>query len=114
MAYQAVFDGALCMDAMENICPEDWPLVLSNFHQALKQQGYLYFTVETVENADENEIKEAFQRAQQAGLPFVYGEWPDEPTGQGVDAKAGFAILKEGNGICITIFSYARWLVQQK
>ena len=59
MAYQQVFDGAICMDAMENLPPEDWPLVLSNFHQALKPHGYLYFTAETIENADESEIKAA-------------------------------------------------------
>ena len=107
MVYREVFDGAICMDAMENVCPEDWPLVLSNFHRALKQNGYLYFTAETVENADENEIKQAFERAQQAGLPVVYGEWPDEevyhyrPTNQQVKEwaqQAGFEILKEGNG----------------
>ncbi len=107
MAYREVFDGAICMDAMENVPPEDWPLVLSNFHRALKQNGYLYFTAETVENADENEIKQAFERAQQAGLPVVYGECPDEgvyhyhPTNQQVKEwvrQAGFEILKEGNG----------------
>lgn len=107
IAYREVFDGVICMDAMENVCPEDWPLVLSNFHRALKQQGYLYFTAETIENADENEIQEAFERAQQAGLPVVYGEWPDEavyhyhPTNQQVKdwvQRAGFEILKEANG----------------
>ena len=107
IAYQDVFDGVICMDAMENVPPEDWPLVLSNFHRALKQRGYLYFTAETIENANENEIKQAFERAQQAGLPVVYGEWPDEevyhyhPTNQQVREwaqQAGFEILKEGNG----------------
>lgn len=108
MAYEGVFDGVICMDAIENVCPEDWPLVLSNFQQALKPHGYLYFTAETIENTDENEVQQAFQRAQQAGLPVVYGEWPDEeevyhyhPTNQQVKAwaqQAGFEILKEGNG----------------
>jgi len=107
MAYREVFDGAICMDAMENVSPEDWPQVLRNFHRALKPQGYLYFTAETIENADENEIKEAFERAKQAGLPVVYGEWTDEgvyhyhPTNQQVKEwtqQAGFEILKEGNG----------------
>ncbi len=107
MGYRAVFDGAICMDAMENVSPEDWPLVLSNFHRALKHKGYLYFTVETVENADENEIKQAFEEAQQAGLPVVYGERLDEgvyhyhPTNlqvQEMAHRAGFEILKEGNG----------------
>jgi len=107
MAYRGVFDGAICMDAMENVCPEDWSLVLDNFHRALKPHGYLYFTVETIENADENEIQQAFERARQAGLPVVYGEWPDEevyhyhPTNQQVKEwtqRAGFEILREGNG----------------
>jgi ubiquinone/menaquinone biosynthesis C-methylase UbiE len=107
LAYREVFDGAICMDAMENVCPEDWPLVLSNFHRALKQRGYLYLTAETIENADENEIKQAFERALQAGLPVVYGEWPDEgvyhyhPTNRQVKEctqQAGFELLREGNG----------------
>ena len=108
MDYQGIFDGAICMDAMENVCPEDWPLVLNNFGRALKPRGYLYFTAETIENADENEIRQAFEQAQQAGLPVVYGEWPDDegvyhyhPTNQQVREwvqQTGFEILKEGNG----------------
>ncbi len=107
IAYQDIFDGVICMDAMENVCPEDWPLVLNNFYRALKPRGYLYFTAETLENADENEIKQAFERAHQAGLPIVYGEFPDEevyhyhPTNQEVKElaqQAGFEILREANG----------------
>ena len=107
MAYHEVFDGAICMDAMENLPPEDWPLVLRNFHQALKEDGYLYFTAETLENADEDGVRQAFDRFQQAGLPIVYGEWPDEevyhyhPTGQQVREwvqEAGFEIIKDDNG----------------
>ena len=107
MAYPALFDGAICMDAMENVPPEDWPLVLGNFHRALKPGGYFYFTAETIENADADEIKQAFERAQQAGQPVIFGEWPDEsvyhyhPSNQQVKAwarQAGFEILKEANG----------------
>ena len=107
ISYREEFDGAICMDAMENVPPEDWPLVLGNFHRALKPGGVFYFTAETIENADEKEIKEAFERSQQAGLPVVYGEWPDEevyhyhPANQQVRdwaGQAGFEILKEGNG----------------
>jgi SAM-dependent methyltransferase len=105
--YQEVFDGVICVDAMENIPPEEWPLVLNNFHRALKDQGYLYFSAETIENADADEIRQAFDRAQQAGLPVVFGEVPDEevyhyhPTNQQVRDRAqgaGFEILREGNG----------------
>jgi len=107
MNYQELFDGLICMDAMENVCPEDWTLVLNNFHHALKPDGYLYFTAETIENADENEIRQAFERAQQGGLPVVYGEFPDEevyhyhPSNQQVKdwvVQAGFEILREENG----------------
>jgi SAM-dependent methyltransferase len=107
MTFREAFDGAICMDAMENVPPEDWTLVLSNFHRALKQHGYFYFTAETIENANGNEIKQAFERAKEAGLPVVYGEYYDEgvyhyhPTNQQVKEwvqLAGFEILKEGNG----------------
>lgn len=107
MAFREAFDGAICVDAMENVCPEDWPLVLDNFHRALKPRGYLYFTAETIENADEDEIKEAFERAQEAGLPAVYGEWADEevyhyhPANRQVREwaqQAGFEIIREANG----------------
>ena len=107
MAFQEVFDGAICMDAMENVPPEDWSLVLNNFHRALKPHGYFYFTAETLENANEDEIQQAFERAQQAGLPVIYGEYPDEevyhyhPTRQQVrewTQHAGFEILKDGDG----------------
>ena len=107
MTYQEMFDGAICMDAMENVPPEDWMPVLGNFQRALKLRGYLYFTAETIENLDENEIKQAFERAQKAGMPVVYGENPDEdvyhyhPTNRQVrewTQQAGFEILKEANG----------------
>jgi len=107
IVYREIFDGIICMDAMENICPEEWELVLGNFYRALKPQGYLYFTSETIENADENEIRQAFERAQQAGLPIVYGEYPDKtvyhyhPANQQVrtwSQQSGFDFIKEGNG----------------
>ena len=104
MAYRQVFDAAICMDAMEHVCPEDWPLVLGNFQRALKPGGYLYFTVEI---ADEQEVKQAFERARKAGLPVVYGEWPDESVYHYYPARqqvrdwlrgAGFELLRERDG----------------
>ena len=104
MSFQDVFDGAICMDAMEHICPEDWTLILGNFHRALKQHGYLYFTVEI---ADEAEVKSAFDEARQSGLPVVYGEWVNDdvyhyyPTLEQVrkwTQQAGLIILEEGEG----------------
>lgn len=41
MDFQAAFDGVICMDAMEHICPEDWPGIVEGFHKALKPVGVL-------------------------------------------------------------------------
>ena len=72
MQYQEAFEGAMCMDAMEFVFPEDWPAVLHNLYRALKPRGYLHLTVEI---AAEDEIRKAFTAGQEAGLPIVYGEW---------------------------------------
>lgn len=75
MDFQAVFDGAICMDAMEHICPEDWPVIMARFNQALKPGGMLYVTVDAHELGDYHEI---YERAKALGLPVVYGEEVDE------------------------------------
>lgn len=104
MSFRNIFDGAICMDAMEHVCPEDWTVIVANFQRALKQGGCLYFTVEI---ADEAEVKSAFDEAQQLGLPVVYGEWMNDDVyhyypslGQVREwvQRAGFAILEEGDG----------------
>lgn len=92
------------MDAMEHVCPEDWPGILHNFHRALKPDGYLYFTVEV---ADEDDIERAFEQGQDLGLPVVYGEWINDdvyhyyPSMSQVKEwlqKAGFELVEEGEG----------------
>jgi SAM-dependent methyltransferase len=104
MSFENAFDGVICMDAMENVCPEDWTVVVGNFHRALKQEGYLYFTVET---ADKEEVEAAFDEAQKQGLPVVYGEWVNDdvyhyyPSLEQVREwvqQSGFSILEEGEG----------------
>jgi 2-polyprenyl-3-methyl-5-hydroxy-6-metoxy-1,4-benzoquinol methylase len=107
IAFREDFDGIICMDAMENVPPEDWPLVLGNFHRALRPGGLLYFTAETAENLEDVDLQQAFEKAQAAGLPVVYGENPGEdvyhyhPTnGQVREAarQAGFKVLKDADG----------------
>lgn len=65
------FDGAMTIDAMENVPPEDWPTVLSNLHRAVRPGGHLYLTVEEVGEA---QIAAAYADAQRRGLPAVPGE----------------------------------------
>jgi ubiquinone/menaquinone biosynthesis C-methylase UbiE len=71
LAYEAEFDAAMCVDAMENVFPEDWPLVLANLRRALRPGGHLYLTVE---RTSEQALEEAFADATAQGLPVVHGE----------------------------------------
>jgi SAM-dependent methyltransferase len=114
MAYDAAFDGAICVDAMEHVFPEDWPGVLSNLRRALKPEGYLYFTVEM---AAASEIEDAFMRGQVLGLPIAYGESADEdvyhyhPPLQRVRKwvrEAELIVIDEGEGD-----SYRHFLVRK-
>lgn len=72
--FQAEFDGIICIDALEHVCPEDWPHVLARLHTALRPDGLLYFTVDP----GGDNVQDAFVRAQELGLPVVFGEVVDQ------------------------------------
>ena len=100
----ATFDGLLCVDAMENVPPEDWPIVLSGFARVLRPSAPLYFTVEIPEEDD-------WILAERPSPPLVTGEvlWPDDhggtyhyfpqldQTSKWVGA-AGFTLLRKAEG----------------
>jgi SAM-dependent methyltransferase len=69
--YESAFDAVMCIDAIEGISPEDWPLVLSNFHRALRPGGHLYLTVEMT---DADWLRKTFADATSRDLPVVPGE----------------------------------------
>jgi SAM-dependent methyltransferase len=75
MDFREAFDGATCIDAMEHVCPEDWPVILRGFREALKPGGVLYVTVVL---AKAEWLTKAYERARAQGLPVVYGELADE------------------------------------
>jgi len=75
MDFLEEFDGIICMDAMEHICPEDWQGILRGFYRALKPGGPLYFTADV---RDPAEVKASYERAVAMGLPVVYGDIADE------------------------------------
>jgi SAM-dependent methyltransferase len=78
LAFDGEFDAAMCMDAMENIPPEDWPRVVGNLRRALRPGGHLYLTVELPDQADLERVQaEAVAR----GLPVVPGEMAEEGAG---------------------------------
>jgi cyclopropane fatty-acyl-phospholipid synthase-like methyltransferase len=110
----AAFDGILCVDAMEFVAPEGWPLVLNNFHRALKRDGYLYFTVELIEA---EELDHAYREGQKQGLPVVKGEYAHEgyyhyyPALEQVRiwaSQTSFSVIAEGEGD-----GYHHFLVQR-
>jgi ubiquinone/menaquinone biosynthesis C-methylase UbiE len=71
LRYESEFDAAMTVDAMENVFPEDWPLVLSNLRRAVRPGGHVYLTVEEV--PDET-VADAFTTLSERGLPVVRGE----------------------------------------
>lgn len=74
MNFREAFDGVTCIDALEHVCPEDYPGIIRNFQAALKPGGVLYFTVDVT---PEEDLKSHYRQAQALGLPVVYGEVVD-------------------------------------
>jgi SAM-dependent methyltransferase len=77
MNFRESFDGVICMDAMEHICPEDYPGILQGFQKALKPGGVLYFTADREEEPD-FDLQMYFEQGKARGLPIVFGEVADE------------------------------------
>jgi SAM-dependent methyltransferase len=89
------FDGLICVDAMEYVGPEDWPVVLAGLRAMLRPGAPAYLTVELPEEP----------------VPLVEGLEPGEhiagggyhyyPTDRAVDAwlaGAGFAVTADEVG----------------
>jgi hypothetical protein len=68
----------MCVDAMEHVPPEEWPLVLRNLRRAVRDGGHLYLTIEQV---DRSRLERAFDESSSAGLPVVFGDRVDPATG---------------------------------
>lgn len=104
LAYEAAFDAAICVDAMENVSPEDWPVVLGNIRRAVRRGAPVYLTVETI---DERELADAFEEAIAQGVPVVRGEhsrrgggyhfYPSIPQAVAWIEGAGLRVLEEGD-----------------
>ena len=74
LAFVERFDAVMTIDAMENVAPEDWPVVLANLRRALRPEGHLYLTVEEHHDVDYPAVHEALLAR---GLPAVPGEIVD-------------------------------------
>ena len=71
LALEAAVDAAMTVDALENVPPEEWPLVIANVVRAIRPGGHWYLTVE---ETDARTVAEAFAAATAAGMPIVEGE----------------------------------------
>jgi SAM-dependent methyltransferase len=100
LAFEAEFDAAMCVDAMEDVPPEDWPRVVANLRRAVRPGGPLYLTVEQVDDQVlDRELAEATAR----GLPAVRGEaardgyhfYPSRAQVDGWLEEAGLVVLAE-------------------
>jgi ubiquinone/menaquinone biosynthesis C-methylase UbiE len=78
LAFDGEFDAVMCIDAMENVPPEDWPRVVGNLRRALRPGGHLYLTVEEVED---EELDRVLAEATARGLPVVRGEMAERGAG---------------------------------
>jgi ubiquinone/menaquinone biosynthesis C-methylase UbiE len=117
---ERTFDGVMCVDAMENVPPEDWPGVLANLHRALKPDGLLYLTVEEHEQAD---IDAGYADAVGRGLPVVPGEhtfggtayhfMPTRPQVSDWIAAEGLSVIDEANSLGDG-YSYWHLLMRQE
>jgi 2-polyprenyl-3-methyl-5-hydroxy-6-metoxy-1,4-benzoquinol methylase len=80
LAYVDAFDGVLCIDAMEHVPPEDWPVVVGNLTRALRAAGFLYLTLEVLADQQAH-LDRALAEALARGLPAVAGEDVGDDTG---------------------------------
>jgi len=72
LPYEAIFDAVMCLDALENVGPDDWPRTLARLVGAARPAAPLYLTVELPEA--EESLRVAYETALAAGHPVVPGE----------------------------------------
>ncbi len=100
LAFDAEFDAVMCIDAMEDVPPEDWPRVLGNLRRAVRPGGPVYLTVEQV---DDQVLDRELAEASARGLPAVRGEssgddyhfYPARDQVDGWLAQAGLVVTAE-------------------
>jgi SAM-dependent methyltransferase len=93
-------DGLLCVDAMENVGPEDWPVVLDGLASVLRPGAPAYVTVELPE-------EDITMDAEADGAPLVEGEvleggayhvYPSPDTARAWLLEHGFTVRSETEG----------------
>ncbi len=89
-----IADGLLCVDALENVGPEDWPRVLGGFRAMLRPGASAYLTIEL----SEEPLPAPVDPRQVAGELFAgggYHYYPDPDRVRGWLAGAGFVTVAQ-------------------
>ena len=105
--FHEAFDGVICIDAMEHVCPEDYPEVLRKFQEATKPGGWLYITVE---RSEPGELEEAFNQARAKGLPMVWREMLSEVNITGALAERRDQAVELTYHFYPTVEQVRRWM----
>jgi 2-polyprenyl-3-methyl-5-hydroxy-6-metoxy-1,4-benzoquinol methylase len=71
LAFEDLFDAVICVDALENIVPEDWPAVLRRLTAAARFGAPVWMTVEL---SNPTKLEQVYEQARAAGHPVVAGE----------------------------------------
>jgi hypothetical protein len=94
----------VCIDAVENVGPEDWPVVMWRLASAVRPGGPLYVTVEL---ADSSYLDRCYEEARDAGHPVVPGEdfdgvgyhyYPPRASVLTWLSGAGLEVVREADG----------------
>lgn len=100
------YDAVICVDALENVGPEDWPGVARRLRVAARPGAPLYLTVELFEPDDADaggrDLTQVFRAARARGEPVVPGEdvgedggyhyYPDRERALGWLAESGIEV----------------------
>jgi cyclopropane fatty-acyl-phospholipid synthase-like methyltransferase len=96
------FDALLCVDAMENVGPEDWLPVASGLHGTLRPGGTAYLTVELPDpgGPDPADDLDAPLREGEVVSGGAYHYYPPVAEATATLRRAGFTVAEvlEGDG----------------
>ncbi len=91
--FRAAIDGLVCVDAMEWVMSDDWPLVLAGFKSVLVSGGYVYLTIEIPGEEETRELSLPPIEGAVHGEIRVhswYNHFPRKETVVGWVSEAGF------------------------
>ncbi len=91
-------DALLCVDAMENVGPEDWPVVLAGFVALLRPDGIGYLTVELPEGPMPAPVDARQVTGEDVDAGYHY--YPERERVRQWLADAGLAVVEEADDDC--------------